>query len=270
MIIDCHTHIFPDEIAPKVVEANEKDLGLKPYGTGTLNGLLHYMDNAGMDFSVVLGVAPAARLVKNTNNWFLSLTNRRVIVFGTVTPDYENWKEEIRRLKAGGVRGIKINSLIQDIVPDDPIMYPIYETLIEEGMLIYFHSGKGEGEKSQIPARSTPKRLRKVHDDFPKLGMIIAHFGGFGMLDEVKQHLMGQDVFLDTSYCPTIKDLDPREIANLIQVHGPHRIVYGTDYPWGKQGVSQGWEYDFIKNLPLSHGEKEMILGENAFRLFNP
>ncbi len=100
MMIDCHTHIFPDRIAPKVIEMNEKEMDLKPYGTGTLSGLLSYMDEAGLDFSVVLGVAPMARLVKSTNDWLLSLSNHRVIVFGTVTPDYENWKEEIRRLES--------------------------------------------------------------------------------------------------------------------------------------------------------------------------
>ncbi len=138
-------------------------------------------------------------------------------------------------------------------------------------MLIYFHSGKGEGEgeKSQVPVRSTPKQLRKVHEDFPELKMIIAHFGGFGMPDEVKQYLIGQDVFFDTSYCPTVKDLDSQAVVDLIRTHGVHRIVYGTDYPWGKQGGAEGWEYEFIKDLPLKPEERTMILGENAFRLFN-
>ncbi len=39
MIIDCHTHIFPDKIAPKVLKMNEEELGLKPYGAGTQVGL---------------------------------------------------------------------------------------------------------------------------------------------------------------------------------------------------------------------------------------
>jgi predicted TIM-barrel fold metal-dependent hydrolase len=270
MIIDCHTHIFPDRIAPRVMEVNEKNLGLKAYGTGTKDGILSYMDEAGVDYAVVLGVAPAARLVKSTNDWLLALVHPRLIIFGTVTPDYENWQEEIHRLKVNGARGIKINSLLQDIVPDDPVMYPIYEKLIKEDMAILLHSGKGEGRNSKAPLRSTPKQLRKVHDDFPKLRMIIAHFGGYSMLNDVRQYLVGQEVYFDTSYCPTIKEMDPKEVCALIRAHGVDRMLYGTDYPWAKQGITEGWEYDFIRNLPLTPKEKEMILGENAFALFKP
>lgn len=271
MIIDCHTHIFPNKIAPKVLEMNERELGLIPYGSGTLNGLLSYMNEAGLDFVVILGVAPSAQLVKATNDWLLGLTYPQVIVFGTVTPDYENWEKEIHRLKVGGAKGIKINSLLQEIIPDDIMMYPIYDKLIEEGMFIFFHSGKGEGENRQVPVRSTPKQLKKVHEDFPKLKMIIAHFGGYGMLVEARKYLIGQDVFLDTSYCPTIRGLDTEEVVELIRAHGAEHILYGTDYPWGKQVPPQEWEYNFIQNLPISDREKEMILGQNALTLFiNP
>lgn len=270
MIVDCHTHIFPDKIAPRVLKMNEEELALKPYGTGTFNGLISYMDEAGVEFSVVLGVAPSGQLVKVTNDWLLSLSHPRLILFGTVTPDYEHWKEEIGRIKADGIRGIKINSLFQNIIPDDPSMYPIYEKLAEEEMFVFFHSGKGEGEAEEASVRSTPERLRRVHDDLPALKMIIAHFGGYGMLDEARKYLVGQDLFLDTSYCPTVKDLDPREVVKLIRDHGADHILYGTDYPWGKQGPSQGWEHSFIRDLPLKEEEKEMILWKNALGLFKP
>lgn len=269
VIIDAHTHIFPDKIAPKVLAMNEEEIGLKAYGTGSLDGLMSYMNEAGVAFAAVLGVAPSARLVKATNDWLLGLANPRIIVFGTITPDYENWNDEIRRLKFGGAKGIKINSLLQHIVPDDPLMYPIYEKLAEEGMFTFFHSGRGEGKNSQVPVRSTPKQLRKVHDDFPELKMIIAHFGGYGMLNEAKEYLIGQDVFLDTSYCPTIRGLNSEKIVDLVRSHSAEHILYGTDYPWGKQGPPREWEYSFIQKLPLSDREKEMILGRNALTLFN-
>src|SRR3989339_1618993 len=252
MIIDCHTHIFPEKIAPKVLKMNEEELGLKPYGTGTLAGLISHMDDAGVDCSVVLGVAPSGQLVRATNDWLFSLAGPRVILFGTVTPDYENWKAEIDRLKAGGVKGIKINSLFQDIIPDDPLMYPIYEKLAEEKMFVFFHSGKGEGAAEEVSVRSTPERLRRVHDDLPALKMIVAHLGGYGMLNDVKKYLIGQDLFFDTSYCPTLRDLDSQEVVDLIRDHGADHILYGTDYPWAKQGPSQGWEHGVIRGLPLN------------------
>ena len=268
MIVDCHAHIFPEAIAPKVMEMNRRNLDLEPYGAGTTSDLLAYMDTAGIDYAVAFGVAPHGGLVTATNDWLISQADPRLLLFGTVTPDFENWESEIDRIKAAGMVGIKFNPLFQEIVPDDRRMYPIYEKLIQEKLFTFYHAGKGSGRETGEAIRSTPAGLRQVHDDHPDLKLICAHFGGSGMLDAAMQYLAGSKVYLDTSQTPTCKDLDRGTIKALISKHGTDRCLYGSDYPWARQGGAHGWEYEWLPRLELSESERELILGGNAKRLF--
>ena len=268
MIVDCHTHIFPADIAPKVMEMNRQNLGLEPYGAGTTSDLLTYMDAAGIDYAIAFGVAPEGRLVCATNDWLISEANKRLLLFGTVTPDFEQWEAEIDRIKAAGIAGIKFNPLFQDIRPEDRSLYPIYEKLAQEEMFVFYHAGKGSGHDKGSDVRSTPAGLRRLHDDHPDLKLICAHFGGSGMLDEVLEFLAGRDVYLDTSQTPTCRDLDAAKIGELIGKHGTDHILYGTDYPWARQGAAHGWEYDWLQLLDLSEKDRKLILGGNAQRLF--
>jgi predicted TIM-barrel fold metal-dependent hydrolase len=269
MIVDCHTHIFPEKIAPKVMQMNQRNLGLVPYGAGTTSDLLAYMENAGIDYAVAFGVAPEAQFVRATNDWLIAQANARLLLFGTITPDFEDWASEIDRIKDAGVIGIKFNPLFQDIRPDDRNMYPIYEKLTQAGMFVFFHAGKGSGAETGDQIRSTPAGLRRLHTDHPDLKLLCAHFGGSGMLSEVLTHLAGTGVYLDTSQTPTCKDLDIKLINELIQRHGADRILYATDYPWARQGGAFGWEYEWLEKLDLSENDREGILGGNAQRLFN-
>lgn len=269
MIIDCHTHIFPDNIAPKVLELGYRDLGLDSYGLGTTTDLLEYMDAAQVDYAVAFGVAPQASLVKRTNDWLIDQANQRLLLFGSITPDYQDWESEIDRLKTAGVVGIKFNPLLQKIIPDDRVMYPIYEKLKQEGMFVYFHAGKGGSQRERNQVRSTPARLRRLIDDHQGIKLICAHLGGYEMIDDVHEFLVGTDVWFDTSYTPTCKFLDPRVVTDLIKKHGVDRILYATDYPWARQGKEYGWEYEWLRGLKISQAEKELILGDNARRLFS-
>ncbi len=268
MIVDCHTHIFPEKIAPKVMEQNRRTLGLEPYGAGTTSDLIAYMDTAGVDYAVAFGVAPDGGFVSATNDWLISQANTRLLLFGTITPDFEQWESEIDRIKAAGIVGVKFNPLFQEIIPDDRSMYPIYEKLSQEEMFVFYHAGKGSGRENSAEVRSTPAGLRRLHDDHPSLKLICAHFGGSGMLDEVKAYLAGTDVYLDTSQTPTCRELDVVTIMEVINKHGTDRILYATDYPWARQGSAYGWEYEWLRMLDLCENDREMILGGNAQRLF--
>ena len=57
MIIDFHTHIFPEKIAGKTIESLEKLSGITASTNGTLEGLLASMERTGVDMSVIMPVA---------------------------------------------------------------------------------------------------------------------------------------------------------------------------------------------------------------------
>ncbi len=45
LIIDAHTHIFPDEIARQILETTARNFKIKTYGEGTAADLISQMDN---------------------------------------------------------------------------------------------------------------------------------------------------------------------------------------------------------------------------------
>ena len=264
MIIDIHTHVFPDKIAEAVLANSEVDLELSAKAPGTERGLRDYMEESRTDLSIVLAVAAEPRLVKKTNDWLLSIRDDRIQFFGAIHPDLEGWQQELMRLKGEGVKGIKFNALMQKIRPDDVKLFPIYEKILEEDMVVMIHAGSSYKERNE-PGKilATPERIAKVLDSFPDLKVIAAHFGGNNVLEQMKEHLLGREIYLDTSYPPDVHSLNPDETLSIIRKHGADRILFGTDYPWETQIRS----IDYICSLGLTEEEEEAILGENARKL---
>ncbi len=262
-IIDFHNHIFPDHIAPKVIESIKKETGFVPFGDGTVESLKKEMARSGVKISVVLAVATSANLTRPTNDWILKNRTSDLIPVGSIHPSLKDFKSEIRFLRDSGVKGIKINSIFQNIEPDDESIFPIYEEIVNNKMFIIFHSGRGLGEDHGTKVLSTPEKIVKILNIFPKLKIVVAHFGGYKMIEESKEHLLGKDVYFDTSYPPGLCYQQKDWVLHMIQNHDPDKILFGTDSPFARQKE----DIEYILNLPISQDLKEKILYKNAQNL---
>ena len=106
--------------------------------------------------------------------------------------------------------------------------------------------------------RSSPRRILKVRDKFPALKIIAAHFGGFKLWPEVKEYLLGKDIYLDTSFF--FDYLPPAEVKELLINHRQDRLLFGTDFPL----IDQGKDLSFLNSLDIPIGLKKKILFSNA------
>ena len=106
--------------------------------------------------------------------------------------------------------------------------------------------------------RSSPDRMAKVMQKFPKLKIIAAHFGGFELWDEVKKHLLGKDIYLDTSFF--FHFLPKEEIKSMILSHPKDRLLFGTDFPI----VDQKKDIDFLNDFDIPQDLKNRIFSLNA------
>ena len=68
MIIDIHTHTYPEKIAGKAVELLVGRSGAKAHTDGTLGGLKLSTANAGIDISVVLPVVTSPKQTEHIND----------------------------------------------------------------------------------------------------------------------------------------------------------------------------------------------------------
>lgn len=261
-IIDFHTHVFPDALAPRAIaQLIENAPVMKNYTDGTMDGLVQSMAQNGISHSVTLSIATKPSQVSAINRACAENWREGIIQFGTIHPETENFEEEIDRLVRTGIRGIKFHPEYQYFYVDDFKMYPIYEKLASSGLIVVFHTGKDPGPFSCDHA--LPLAIRQVHRDFPKLKMVGAHMGGWMVWDKVEEILIGEDILLDTSAIYRL--MDPETFVRLCRRHGTEKILFGTDSPWYDQGECVEW----IRKSSLSDEEKEAVLGGNAERILD-
>lgn len=257
-IIDVHTHVWPDSLAPHAVSSVGAQGHIAPNYDGTVAGLKECMDRAGIDVSVVLPVATKPSQVRTINDFSASLVDDpRIVPFGAMHPDFDDPHAELERIKALGIRGFKMHPEYQTFELDEQRMARIYEAAVQLGMTLFFHSG---GDVAFSSVRGTPDAFVALIERYPSLHAVLAHMGGFRQWHAVTGRLAGRDVLFDTAY--TLGHLPDDEFVALVREHGVDRVMFGTDGPW-TDAVEQ---LCHLRSLPFSEDELAKILGGNAER----
>ena len=258
MVIDIHTHCFPDAIVERAMEVLIANCGVQPALNGTCSDLQASMRKAGVDKSVIMPIATKPAQARSINRWAAEINESYsdLISFGSIHPAQEDLQDEIERIAADGIKGVKFHPDYQEFFVDDPGLVPMYRALADAGLIVLFHAGIDIGLPP--PVHCTPDKLARVLDSVPELTIIAAHMGGYKCWEDVHRYLVGRDVYFDTSY--SMADLGPEAMTALIKAHGPDKILFATDSPW----TDQSEELAAIRALPFAAAEIEAITGGNA------
>lgn len=226
-MVDCHTHVFPPKVAPRLVEAIGRDLDLRPAGDGTAEDLLRHLDRAGLTHALCFTAALRPDQMIPANSWMLTLSREssRLIALGTVHPDHPAWESELERLERSGIKGLKIHPDLTGIALDSPRWEPVWEAVAGR-FLVMLHMGPAKAGEATL---SRPRDLALVLRRFPQLTVVAAHLGGQYQWAQTLEHLAGLDMYMDTSCCPGIIPEQPFEA--ILKRHDPERILFGSDYP---------------------------------------
>jgi predicted TIM-barrel fold metal-dependent hydrolase len=258
VIVDCHMHVWPDHIADAM--QSQRPSGMPLRFDGKLSGLLRTMDEAGIDKGLALGVGIKASVVARTNEFIGTVPRDRLVPMGTVHPEL-SVDENISSLKDNGIVGVKLHPLFQSLSLADPRVRDICAALAEAGMPVISHVGAGGDADAND--RGAPAALRALADGLPTLNLIACHYGGYHRLDAAEEHVVGSRVTLETSWPPTLAELDEERLVALIRRHGADRVVFGSDWPMADPAA----EIAAIRNLGLTEDEVDGILGGNVTRL---
>ena len=261
MLIDFHTHAFPDKIAAKAMERlSYASGGLENQTDGTVDGIRDSMRRAGVDVSVVLGIATNAHQQKSVNDFAASINDRKsIFAFGSVYPDSEDALYELERIKALGLLGVKFHPEYQHFLVDEDKMRPIYKKISELGLVCVFHTGEDIGFPP--PYGAMPDRMERAlrYFDSP---VVAAHLGGVGCSSAVLKHLAGKEgLYLDTAF--SYGTVPKYYIEKIIECHGADKILFGTDTPWH----SPWMEKKMLSSLSLTEEERDLITHKNALKL---
>lgn len=265
MIIDFHTHIFPERIAEKTIEILEngvldKSVEGKAVIGATLSALKKSMAENGIDYSVTLPIATNARQFDNINNYAREVNNiDGIIAFGSLHPMQSDWESALCRIKESGLKGIKLHPEYQQFFIDSRESLRILKKCEELDLITVVHAGKDVGYAP--PYHCMPQRLKNVLEYVKGDKIVAGHLGGWKAWDDVEKYLVGTPLYFDTAY--TVDYIDREQFLRIIKNHGSKKILHATDSPWEKQGHAA----EIIRSLPISESEKDDIFYKNAKKL---
>lgn len=264
MVIDFHTHIFPDALAPRARQAlmdNTAKFGnfYQALTEMTRDSLIEHMDMWGVDISVIQPVITKPSQTVTTNTWAAQAAGDRIVAFGGIHPDTDDYKRDIDLVASLGLKGIKLHAEYQRFYPDEIRLLRFYDYAFSKGLIILHHAGFDPGMPP--PFHSTPERFARMLDEVQGGTFVLAHLGGQQQWDDVERYLVGRDVCFDTAM--GFECFPSEQFLRIVKNHGADKILFGSDSPWSNASR----ELDILRSLSLSENEKEKILSLNAKRL---
>jgi predicted TIM-barrel fold metal-dependent hydrolase len=262
MIVDFHTHIFPDNIAERTIVKLETVGKIKAYTDGTLAGLINSMKENYITNSVVLPVMTNPTQFETVNTYASEITGKKgIISFGGIHPDTKDYKSELKEIKNLGLLGIKLHPDYQYTYVDDPKMIRIIQYATDLGLIVVLHAGVDIGLPEPVHCAPKNAALMLKQIDNVNTKIVLAHTGGFGNWDEVEECLVGKNVWVDISY--SLGKIDDAQFVRIVKTHGVDRTLFATDSPWGGQRET----VEFLKRLDFSKEELDKIFYQNAISL---
>ena len=262
MYIDFHTHAFADKIAQKAIARLESVSNLKAYTDGTVGGLKRLLAEDKIDKAVFLPIATKPSQQEIINNLSASLNSDDFICFGSVHPDSPDALNELERIKALGLKGVKFHPDYQEFFVEDEKMLPIYKKCEELGLIVVFHAGYDPLSPDLI--HCLPQPSAQIAKRFPNLKIVLAHLGGMYRFEDVYNYVAGlPNVWLDTAFLAS--RISDEMLEKIIRKHGADKVLLASDAPWQRPADA----VEQIQNLPLSDTQKEWIFHKSAEHLLN-
>jgi len=258
MIIDCHTHIFPDKIENIAVHAIGDFYDQPMVHHGRTDELIESASAAGVDKCLVFSTATTTHQVPRINDYIIDecRTHDMFLGAGTMHPDYEAFDEELEKLISGGVYGIKLHPDFQKVQIDDERLMRVYASMERLGMFLITHSGDPRYDFS------TPSRVAHVAKTYPDMKIIAAHLGGWMSWEDARRDLVLPNVYVDTSSVFGFGGTEP--FFRALETFDHSHILFGTDFPMWDH-VS---EIKRLREFNLDAALMEDIFSNNFIRFY--
>ncbi len=262
MLIDFHTHAFPDSLAEKAIPKLAACGNITPFGNGKIPDLIAHMDLYGVDYSVVLNIATNPHQEHKVNDFAIECSkNPRLFSLGSLNPESPDIDAEAKRLHDAGIKGIKLHPDYMGVAIDDERFDTVFRAAVENDLFVVSHSGWDFYSPDFI--HCTPERIVRVTEKFPELRFIAAHMGSNKLWDDVERLLVGRkNVWLDTSLAAPF-NLDRAQAKRMLEAHDPGHILFGSDFPWFTPKES----FEYLTSLGLNADLMDRITSKNALKL---
>lgn len=252
MVIDAHTHI-----GKKTIIATAKQL-------------IASMDDAGINVSMVF----AGKINAMANRQMLDAIRPyagRLYGIGSVSPieGGPTPQDILALLRTDAIRGLKFYPGYEYFYPYDECVRPFLKVLEATDRPAIFHSGDTfSGVHASKLKYAHPLHIDEVAVDFPRLRIVIAHFGYPWQNDAAEVVYKNKNVYVDCSGF-VYGDFNTKSEEDFKKVVGDYarvagdldRVLFGTDWPIGNQA-------SYFSAARRIFGGNEKIFSGNAKELF--
>ena len=280
-IFDSHIHLFSDGIIQKVRQKRALVHRLKLQTEGAeartrAAALQGDMRAAGVSGALLLPTASAAGVHK-TNRRCLEIAARNDFLetAGTLHPHDPGLEGEIAFLQQHRVRIIKMCSFSQGFDlngPEVQALFAAVQTANRDSrpslaVILDTLYGADRHFGTRPEYNTTPRLLAELADRYPDIAFIGAHMGGLDApFEEIHTHLAPRpNLYLDTSNAAHTLTRD--QFCNLVAAHGPHHILFGTDWPWFAHTNEIEVVDGLLEQAGFSKEDKHNVFYGNVVRL---
>ena len=275
MIIDFHSHIFPDAVRAGRDEFMQRDAWFATLYANprrrlaSAEDVVASMQAAGVDRTVVMGFPwRDGGLCREHNDYIIESVRRypdRLIGFACVQPLDAGDARELERCLSAGLAGL--GELGPDgqrfDIEDRWVLEACARVLQHYDRPLLTHSSEPLGHDYPGKGQTYPWKLLRLAQNFPDLKIVLAHWGGglpfYELMPEVHEAL--RNVYYDTAASTYLYSFEVFPVvARLV---GAERILWGTDYPV----LSQARFLARVRASGLDEAQLRLVLGENAARL---
>ena len=306
-VIDVHSHI----ITPEFVSALEKEGRLMeegfPLPKYDAENHLKWMDEAGVETSVLTLAAPhptSAEVVRKTNESAATIKKehpgRFLFCAALPLPDVEAAiREAVYALDTLGADGIKLATNVQGQYLGVPELDTLFAVLSERHAVIILHPHRPEPVNQEVMTQ-TPLAMqeylsettravtnmisRNVLARYPNIKVVVPHCGAYlplaiprmkSLTPVMKANKMVGDIDWEANLAALYYDLagahSPEVIRMMLTITTPNHLLYGSDYPYVSPQVltqSLARMKQYLTSKPDLAPFKDMFLWKNAHQLF--
>ena len=211
MIVDFHTHNFPDALAHRAIDGMLKLLNgaIVPVGDGTLARQIADMKKDGIDRAVMCPVATkpeqaeviVRRACEIRDGVYGEDASQMIVPFASLHPSDPCLLRHIDLVVKAGLRGVKLHPYYQRFALQDPLVAPFLASIRDAGLIVVCHCGLDPGYLSEA-IDCGPAQIAALLARVPGLAprFVAAHLGGFsGAPDHAVDRLLDSGCFFDTA-----------------------------------------------------------------------
>lgn len=253
LLIDAHVHLGLNDFCNENTEKFAYDL------ENQFDKYIKFMNHYNIDKSIVLPMPAKNYDVEKCNNYLIEAFAKypdRFIPFCRMDKNLQN------NIANNVFYGAKFHMVYEEYSASKKKLY--YKLLEYYGVPLIIHA-KFANKASQIC---------DILNLAPNIKIIVAHFGrGNIYTDEGVEELLrkfkdNENVFFESS---TVGK--QRSIESACGIVGSERVLFGTDYPFGRAWFKDMYSYDdevkIVKSAQITSEDKDNILFGNVLRMCN-